>query len=82
MMDHLNKMLMMFAASYGSQMLQPLEDTYDFPRRVRPDTLVDEVARQMLSRKVGSAVVIDGGFVVGIFTTTDALRVLGAVRTM
>jgi CBS domain-containing protein len=43
---------------------------------VNPDTLVDDVARQMLERKVGSAVVIDGGFVVGIFTTTDALHVL------
>lgn len=43
---------------------------------VSPVTAVDEVAQRMLERGVGSAVVVDGGFVVGIFTTTDALRVL------
>jgi acetoin utilization protein AcuB len=43
---------------------------------VSPVTAVDEVAERMLDRGVGSAVVVDGGFVVGIFTTTDALRVL------
>ena len=43
---------------------------------VSPITPVDEVARQMLARKVGSAAVVDQGFVVGIFTTTDALRFL------
>ena len=43
---------------------------------VNPMTGVDHVAKQMLERGVGSAVVLDGGFVVGIFTTTDALRLL------
>lgn len=43
---------------------------------VSPLTAIDEVARQMLRHKAGSAVVVDGGFVVGIFTATDALRVL------
>lgn len=43
---------------------------------VPPTMRVDEVAQQMLSRRVGSVVVIDGGFVVGIFTATDALRFL------
>ena len=43
---------------------------------VSPVTPLDEVARQMLSRKVSSAAVVDQGFVVGIFTTTDALRFL------
>ena len=43
---------------------------------VSPIAQVEEVAGLMLKRKVGSAVVVDGGFVVGIFTTTDALRVL------
>lgn len=41
---------------------------------VPPTARVDEVAEQMLERRVGSAVVMDGGFVVGIFTSTDALR--------
>ena len=43
---------------------------------VSPVDRLDEVARQMLARRVGSAVVMDGGFVVGIFTATDALRFL------
>ena len=43
---------------------------------VSPVTPVDEVVRRMLGRNAGSAVVVDGGFVVGIFTTTDALRLL------
>ena len=43
---------------------------------VSPVTPVDQVAQQMIDRRVGSAVVVDGGFVVGMFTTTDALRVL------
>ena len=43
---------------------------------VGPMTSIDAVARAMLDRKVGSAVVVDGGYVVGIFTTTDAQRAL------
>ena len=43
---------------------------------VGPLTPISEVARQMLSEHRGSAVVVDGGYVVGIFTTIDALRVL------
>jgi acetoin utilization protein AcuB len=43
---------------------------------VRPDTPVDEVAREMADRRYGCAVVIEGGKVVGVFTTTDALRAL------
>ena len=46
---------------------------------VSPLTPVDQVAEQMLTRHVGSAVVVDGGYVVGIFTTADALRVLCAL---
>ena len=44
--------------------------------KVSPLTGVDEAARQMLERRVGSAMVVDGEYVVGIFTTTDALKVL------
>lgn len=46
---------------------------------VGPLCPISEVAEQMLKRGVGSAVVVDCGFVVGIFTTTDALRVLTTV---
>lgn len=41
---------------------------------VGPVVPIDEVARLLLERHVGSAVVVDSGFVVGIFTTSDLLR--------
>jgi acetoin utilization protein AcuB len=43
---------------------------------VAPDTPLDEVAREMGTHKYGSAVVMDGRQVVGIFTTVDACRAL------
>ena len=43
---------------------------------VSPLTPVDEAAQKMLDRGVGSAVVVDGEYVVGIFTSTDALKTL------
>ena len=46
---------------------------------VSPVTPIDQVAKQMLERKTGSAIVVDGDFVVGIFTTTDALRALSDI---
>lgn len=44
--------------------------------KVGPLTPVNEVAKRMLDRKIDCAVVVDGGFVVGLFTSTDALRIL------
>ena len=49
------------------------------PYTVAPDAQLREVARTMAERKIGSAVVVDGGEVTGVFTTTDALRALAAV---
>lgn len=46
------------------------------PYAVPPDTDIREVAREMEQRRIGSAIVLDGEKVLGIFTTTDALRVL------
>ena len=43
---------------------------------VPPMMPVDEVAQKMLDRRVGSAVVKDGGFVVGIYTSSDAFKTL------
>jgi len=43
---------------------------------VAPETPLDEVAREMATHKYGSAVVMDGRQVVGIFTTVDACRAL------
>lgn len=49
-------------------------DTY----RVDPSESVDHVAAVMCERKLGSAVVVEDGQVTGIFTVTDALRLLAA----
>ncbi len=48
---------------------------------VAPGDLVTDVAREMGERKYGCAVVLDRGSVVGIFTATDALRLLSRART-
>ncbi len=40
---------------------------------VSPSAPVDEVVEEMARKKLGSAVVIDNGKVVGVFTSTDAL---------
>lgn len=43
---------------------------------VAPSESMSEVARMMVSTRVGSVVVMDGSRVVGIFTTIDALTAL------
>lgn len=47
-------------------------DTY----AVGPDEPLEHVAAEMFERKLGSAVVVERGRVIGIFTVTDALRLL------
>ena len=49
-------------------------DTY----AVTPDTAVATVARQMARKRYGCAVVMERGRVAGIFTATDALRLVSA----
>jgi acetoin utilization protein AcuB len=48
---------------------------------VAPDEALDVAAREMSKRKWGSALVTDQGKVVGVFTTTDALRALSDALT-
>ena len=43
---------------------------------VPPDRAIGEVAAKMVQEKYGCAIVVRGHAVAGIFTTTDALRVL------
>ena len=43
---------------------------------VEPMTPIVEVARAMVDRQVSSALIADGGILVGIFTSTDALRLI------
>lgn len=49
------------------------------PYAVPPDAPLDEVAAEMADRKYGSAVVVDRGSVIGLFTTVDALRALATL---
>jgi acetoin utilization protein AcuB len=46
------------------------------PYTVSRDTELALVADEMARRKLGSAVVVQGGKVIGVFTTVDALRAL------
>lgn len=46
------------------------------PFTVTPETAIADVAEQMADHRYGSAVVLEGGAIVGIFTTIDALRCL------
>lgn len=43
---------------------------------VEPMAPIAAVAREMIERKVNSALVTDGDVLVGIFTSTDALRLI------
>jgi acetoin utilization protein AcuB len=49
------------------------------PFAVPPDASLQEVASTMAGHKYGSAVVVDKGAVIGVFTTTDALRALASL---
>ncbi|MCA9634137.1 MAG: CBS domain-containing protein [Myxococcales bacterium] len=46
------------------------------PFHVAPGDTLAGVARTMADNKYGAAVVMDGSKLVGVFTTTDALRIL------
>jgi len=46
------------------------------PYAVGPEETLASVARTMADNKYGSAIVVDEGLVVGVFTTNDALRAL------
>jgi len=52
------------------------EDGPKAPLVVAPGETVDVVAERMALDKVGSAVVVRRGDVVGVFTTIDALEIL------
>jgi acetoin utilization protein AcuB len=51
------------------------------PYVASPYSAVADVAAHMAAHKYGSAVVVDDGLVVGIFTAIDGLRALSAGRT-
>lgn len=61
--------------------VDPLSDTVreamsGDPYTVPPGAPLEEVAATMARRKLGSAIVVDRGAVIGVFTTVDALLAL------
>lgn len=52
------------------------------PYTVPPEASLEEVARQMWNQRCTSAVVVQGKDVLGIFTTSDALRALAEVLSL
>lgn len=54
------------------------EDVYS----VSPDTPLRMVTAEMAERKLGSAVVVQGEKVIGVFTVTDACRALTLVMSL
>jgi acetoin utilization protein AcuB len=44
-----------------------------------PDAPLEEVASQMAEHKYGSAIIVERGKVIGLFTTVDALSALSAL---
>ena len=53
-----------------------VRDIYAEPYLVEQDTPLAEVLEQMVTRHIGSAVVVCGGALTGIFTALDACREL------
>lgn len=63
----------MYGDTEGVQVDEAMSpDVYSVP----PDASLNSVATHMAEHKLGSAVVMEGSKVVGIFTVVDALRVL------
>jgi acetoin utilization protein AcuB len=54
------------------------EDVY----AVSPDAPLSMVTAEMAERKLGSAVVVDGEKVIGVFTVTDACRALTLILAL
>lgn len=53
----------------------------EHPFACAPTTPIGEVAHEMERNRWGAAIVVDGDELIGVFTTTDALRALRALAT-
>jgi len=54
-----------------------VKDIYeDIPYITKPSASISDVSAELAERKVGSALIVDNGHLVGIFTTTDVCRAL------
>ncbi|MGE0762580.1 MAG: CBS domain-containing protein [Bdellovibrionales bacterium] len=70
--------ILSFAGSNPTQ-LKVGDVCTDKPYVTKPDALLNEVATQMAREKFGSALVVDNGKLVGIFTVTDACLALSEI---
>ena len=52
------------------------------PFSVAPNTTVSEVAAEMVKARVGSAIVMDGAWLSGIFTERDVMRAAGSGKDL
>ena len=52
---------------------------HEHPYEVSPEAPLSEVALEMANKRYGSAIVMQNGKVVGIFTTVDACRALADI---
>jgi len=48
----------------------------EFPYHIAPDTGLEEVLKDMIGLRIGSAIVVDDTNIVGVFTLYDACKVL------
>lgn len=51
----------------------------NLPYVAHPDAPLNEVASDMATQKLGSAIILEDGKLVGIFTATDACRALSEI---
>lgn len=68
--------LEMIEALPGSKQLSVEDAMVPDVYTISEDAPLDEVAQEMARLKVGSAIVVKGGDVVGVFTAVDGLRAL------
>lgn len=67
------------AQAFGPRSLMVEDAMTGNPYTVAPGAMLNVVARAMVKRKCGSAIVMDRNGVVGILTTTDAMQALADV---
>lgn len=66
----------MALSSVNPQTIKVRDICEEAPYQTNPNAMINDVAEQMVERKIGSALVLDNGKLVGIFTTTDACQAL------
>lgn len=66
----------MSLASFNAHTAKVKDICEEAPYVTKPTASLSDVSAELAERKVGSALIVDNGHLVGIFTTTDACRAL------